>query len=179
MKQRNPIAVFILGLVTFGIYSLYWAVKTKGEMNRMGERIPTAWMILIPFIGAIWWFWKYSEGVGHVTKEKMSGIMAFILLLLLGNIGQAIVQDYFNKITVEVPVQAVTNPIIAPTEETSTIVMPTQEAPVDAIIAPVEQTYEMPQTPIEPSVPVQQPAPMTNVTPAATPPTTPFGPTPL
>lgn len=98
MKERNPIAVFLLPFVTFGIYSLYWAVKTKGEMNRLGENIPTAWIWLIPFIGIFWWFWKYSEGVEHVTKNKIGAILAFILLILLDNIGQAIVQDYFNKV---------------------------------------------------------------------------------
>ena len=97
MKQRSPIAVLLLPFITFGIYSWYWAVKTKGEMNQLGQSIPTAWIWLIPFVGIIWWYWKYSEGVENVTNEKLSGVLAFILLFLLGNIGQAIIQDYFNK----------------------------------------------------------------------------------
>ncbi|HSX52774.1 MAG TPA: DUF4234 domain-containing protein [Patescibacteria group bacterium] len=98
MKKRSPIVVFALGLVTLGFYSWYWAVVTKGEMNKQGEKIPTAWIWLIPFVGALWWYWKYSEGVGHITKDKMSGILAFILLLFLSIIGQAIIQDSFNKV---------------------------------------------------------------------------------
>ncbi len=98
MQKRSPIAVFLLPFVTFGIYSWYWAVKTKGEMNKLGEDIPTAWIWLIPFVGGVWWMWKYSEGVEHVTKEKITGIIAFLVLFLLGNIGQAIVQDSFNKV---------------------------------------------------------------------------------
>ena len=43
MKHRSPIAVFLLPLITFGIYSIYWKVKTKGEMNEKGAQIPTAW----------------------------------------------------------------------------------------------------------------------------------------
>ncbi len=97
MKQRSPIAVFLLPFITFGIYSLYWMVKTKGEMNEKGSKIPTAWLIIVPFVN-IWWMWKYGEGVGEVTNEKMSGVIAFILMLLLGNIGQAIIQDSFNKV---------------------------------------------------------------------------------
>lgn len=98
MQQRSPIAVFLLGFITCGLYSWYWAVKTKGEMNKLGESIPTAWIWLIPFIGVIWWYWKYSEGVGHVTNEKLNGVLAFILLYMLHTIGQAIIQDSFNKI---------------------------------------------------------------------------------
>ena len=97
MKQRNPIAVFLLPFITLGIYSWYWLVKTKGEMNKLGESIPTAWIWLIPFVGVIWWLWKYSEGVERVTNEKLGGILSFVLLFLLGNIGNAIIQDTFNK----------------------------------------------------------------------------------
>lgn len=108
MKERNPLAVFLLPFVTFGIYSWYWAVKTKGEMNALGENIPTAWIWLIPFVGSLWWFWKYSEGVEHVSKGKLSGVLAFILLILLGNIGETIVQDTFNKLpSTQPPAKAV------------------------------------------------------------------------
>ena len=114
MKHRSPIAVFLLGLVTFGFYSWYWAVKTKGEMNKLGENIPTAWMWLIPFVGGIWWYWRYSEGVEHVTRKELNWVVALLVLLLLSNIGQAIVQDFFNKVE---PVSAggpVANPGVQP-----------------------------------------------------------------
>ena len=103
MKNRNPFLVFLLGLITCGLYSWYWAVKTKGEMNKLGEKIPTAWIWLIPIVGPIWWYWKYSEGVEHVTKEKLSGVLAFVVLFLLGEIGQAIVQNSFNGIQALAP----------------------------------------------------------------------------
>lgn len=98
MKKRSPTAVFFLSIITLFIYSWYWDVKTKGEMNKLGEKIPTAWIWLIPFVGSIWWYWKYSEGVEHVTHKELNGVLAFILLMLLPIIGQAIIQDFFNKI---------------------------------------------------------------------------------
>lgn len=97
MKKRSPFAVFLFPLITFGIYYLYWMVKTKGEMNEKGATIPSAWLIIVPIVN-IWWLWKYSEGVGHVTNENLQGVLAFILLWLLGPIGGAIVQDSFNKV---------------------------------------------------------------------------------
>ncbi len=97
MKRRNPLAVFFLSLITFGIYGIVWYVKTKNEMNRLGAKIPTAWLIIIPLVN-IYWMWKYSEGVGQVTKGEMSAPIAFILLFVLGYIGAAIIQLDFNKI---------------------------------------------------------------------------------
>ncbi|MDQ3065083.1 MAG: DUF4234 domain-containing protein [bacterium] len=102
MKNRSVAAVLLLPFVTIGIYSIYWSVSTKGEMNKLGANIPTAWLLIVPFVN-IWWMWKYSEGVEKVTGEKMTAVLAFILQFLLGFIGQAIVQDSFNKIAVSAP----------------------------------------------------------------------------
>ena len=97
MQKRSPLAVFFLSLITFGIYAIVWQVKTKGELNRLGAQIPTAWLLIVPFVNW-YWLWKYSEGVEHVTGGKMSGVMAFVLLFLLGFIGMAILQNEFNKL---------------------------------------------------------------------------------
>lgn len=97
MKKRNPAAVLLLPFVTFGIYNLVWFVKTKNEMNKLGAEIPTAWLIIIPFVN-IYWMYKYSVGVDHVTGGKMSAVLAFILLWILGPIGSCIVQVDFNKV---------------------------------------------------------------------------------
>src|SRR5580693_4903194 len=99
MKKRSPIFVFLVGFVTIFIYSWYWLVKTKGEMNKQGQKIPTAFIWLIPIVGFIWWDWKYSEGVENVTNKEINKVLAFVVLYLLGPIGHAIIQDYFNKVT--------------------------------------------------------------------------------
>ena len=70
MKTRNPALVIIFSIVTLGIYALYWFVKTKRKMNSIGVSIPTAWLIIIPFVN-IYWLWKYCDGVEVVTKEKL------------------------------------------------------------------------------------------------------------
>ena len=33
MTTRGPMMVFLLTIVTFGLYALYWMVVTKNEMN--------------------------------------------------------------------------------------------------------------------------------------------------
>jgi hypothetical protein len=113
MKKRSPVAVLLLPFVTFGIYGIYWQVKTKVEMNSVGASIPTAWLLIVPIVN-IWWLWKYSEGVDKVTNGKMSGVLAFILLFLLGFIGGAIIQSSFNQVASGAPAPAAA-PMATPT----------------------------------------------------------------
>jgi hypothetical protein len=112
MKKRNLIAVFVLSMVTFGIYPIVWAVKTKNEMNALGAQIPTAWLIIVPLVN-IYWIWKYSEGVEHVTGGEMSTVIAFTLQFLLGVIGYMIIQNEFNKIADNASATLETAPQIA------------------------------------------------------------------
>lgn len=51
MKQRNPVVVFILSLITFGIYDIYWLVTTKKELNqRTSVHTPTIWLLFSPIV---------------------------------------------------------------------------------------------------------------------------------
>src|SRR5262245_31345335 len=96
MNKRSVAAVIILTIVTFGIYSLVWFVKTKGEMVKHGADIPSAILIIIP-IANIYWQWKWSGGVEHVTRGKASQAVTFLLIFLLGLIGMAVVQSWLNR----------------------------------------------------------------------------------
>ena len=97
MQHRDPIMVILLSIITLGIYGLFWYVVTKNEMNTKGAQIPTAWLIIIPFVN-IWWYWKFCEGVELVTNKGMGVAVAFLLLWLLGAIGEAIIQNELNKV---------------------------------------------------------------------------------
>ncbi len=97
MQHRDPIMVFFLSLITFGIYALVWYVRTKNEMNAKGAQIPTAWLLIIPFV-SYFWLWKFCEGVDVVTNKEMGAGIAFLLVLFLGIIGMAIIQDKLNKV---------------------------------------------------------------------------------
>ena len=98
MTNRSPILVFVLGFFTCGIYYLYWLVCTKIEMNNCGADIPTAWLLIIPFVN-IWWFWRWSQGVEKITGSALNAATAFLLNILLGYVGGAIAQSYFNKVS--------------------------------------------------------------------------------
>jgi hypothetical protein len=98
MEKRSPIAVFLLPLVTFGIYGLVWFYKTKEEMVSKGAEIPTFILVFIPII-SLFWLWKYCLGVEKVTGGETSAAVAFLLLFFLGTIGMALLQSNFNKVS--------------------------------------------------------------------------------
>lgn len=97
MTKRSPAVVVVLGLLTLFIYPLYWAVKTTGEINRTyGTSVPTGWLYIVPFV-QWWWMWKFGTGVEAATRGKLSQVITFILLFLIGPIGMAIVQAKLNE----------------------------------------------------------------------------------
>lgn len=98
MTKKSPIAVLLLPFVTFGIYTLVWIVKAKGELVDKGADIPTSWLLVIPFAN-IYYLWKWGQGAAMVvSKKSFSSVEAFLMMLFLGPIGCAIIQSKFNKI---------------------------------------------------------------------------------
>lgn len=97
IKYRNVVVVYLLGFITFGIYFLYWMVKTKGEINRMGGDIPTSFLIIVP-IANLYWIYKYCDCFSVYVKKDNNGILWFILYLVSsGLVMPAIVQIELNK----------------------------------------------------------------------------------
>lgn len=156
MKKRSLFAVFILPFVTFGVYGVVWAVKTKGEMNRLGAKIPTAWLLLIPFVN-FYWYYKYSEGVEQITNHKMSTVVVFLLEIFLGVIGNTILQSEFNKLS-DIAQPMVTNPttpVAASIDDINhTSVDMSSEQPNTTLVAPVTATVAT-ATPFTPSAPTE------------------------
>ena len=94
LKHRSAAAVFWLPLITFGIYSIVWFAKTRGDMARNGAKAMTTWWLLVPF-AFFWYFWSLSKAIEKVTGASTGANYA--LLLLLGWIGQAFVQGRINR----------------------------------------------------------------------------------
>lgn len=98
MKKRSLAGVIIFPFLTLGIYTLYWLVSTKRELNQKGAGIPTAWLIIIPIVNW-WWIWKYFDGAKKVTDGKLDAILNFVLYFFLTIIiPMAICQNTYNKL---------------------------------------------------------------------------------
>ena len=95
-ERRNIFLIYLLMLVTFGIYGIYWWVSTKNEINELGADIPSGWLIIIP-IANLYWTYKYCEGFSKYVKEDDNTILWFILYIVAGIIMPAIVQSELTK----------------------------------------------------------------------------------
>jgi hypothetical protein len=97
IEERNIVLVYVFSFITFGIYAIYWLVKTKGEINSLGGDIPTAWLIIVP-IANLYFIYKYCESFSLYVKKDDNAILWFILYVLVGIIMPAIVQSELNRI---------------------------------------------------------------------------------
>ena len=95
MMPRSPVTVLVLSIVTFGVYALIWQVKTKNEMNQAyAAEIPTAWLLLVPFVGPLYWMWKWSAGAEQATGT--SSISVFLLMIVLPIVGVPVMAAKFK-----------------------------------------------------------------------------------
>ncbi len=97
VKHRNLFLVYFFSMITFGVYYIYWVVSTKNEINGLGAKIPTAWLIIVP-IANIYWAYKYCEGFAQKVKKDNNAVLWFILYLLVGIVMPAIIQSELNKL---------------------------------------------------------------------------------
>jgi len=97
VNKRSLVKIYIFGIITLGIYFIYWLIKTKDEMNNLGAEIPTAWLLIIP-IANIYWLYKYAEGFSKTVCKDNNHILWFILFWLVPIIIPAIVQSELNKL---------------------------------------------------------------------------------
>jgi len=96
IQKRDLFVVILLLVVTLGLYFIYWGVKTKGELCRMGAKIPTAWLLIVPF--AYFYFWyKYAEAFTIFVKKGSDPMGYFLLMALLPWVGIVLLQSEFNK----------------------------------------------------------------------------------
>ena len=97
IEHRNIFLIYLFSFITFGIYSLYWFVSTKEDINSLGGSIPTAWLLLVPLVN-FYWIYKYSEYFSVKVKKDNSPMLWFLLSLFVGIIIPAIVQSELNNL---------------------------------------------------------------------------------
>ena len=101
VKYRNPFLVIVFGIITFGIYSIYWLVSTTNELRGLTSTAPNPWhllWILVPFVGffvQLWYYWQYSAAIEEISD--FSGVLLFVLWLIISPVAMIIAQIQLNK----------------------------------------------------------------------------------
>ena len=100
IKNRNPLVVLLLVLVTCGFYGLFWLYATSGELHDKGklEMSPVLLLLLalIPFVN-LYAFWKYCAAIGSLSEESFNPIVLFIILLVFFPAFYVLAQMDLNK----------------------------------------------------------------------------------
>ncbi|MFW6046222.1 MAG: DUF4234 domain-containing protein [Candidatus Woesearchaeota archaeon] len=97
VKNRNILLVYIYSIITFGIYGIYWFVSTKNEMNKLGAKIPTAWLLIVPIVN-FYWAYKYCEGYSKHVRKDNNAILWFVVYIFAGFLIPLFVQSELNKL---------------------------------------------------------------------------------
>ena len=100
IKERNPLVVILLTLITCGFYGLFWLYATSDELNSKGslEMSPVLIILLcfIPFVN-LFAIWKYCAGIEKLSGGNTSGILLFILAIIFFPAFYFIAQSELNK----------------------------------------------------------------------------------
>jgi len=107
MKQRSPLAVVGLSIITLGIYDLYWLAVTRRELNAKTEiKVPSIWVLISPaivLIGAYILLFVAVISKNPATQYQIqqtqtpnSGIaLLSFVLILIGFIASAIISVFW------------------------------------------------------------------------------------
>lgn len=98
MRRRSGLAVLVLCLASALAFAVVWLCQTRRDMNRLGARIPTPWLLVTP-ITALYFAWCWAEGARLVTANRITTVSAFLSLCLLGPLGMARLQEGFNALS--------------------------------------------------------------------------------
>lgn len=113
-KLRNPFGVFGLGLITLGIYLIFWWYYVNREMRDYGKakgydlgENPTnsalalfpGGLIIVPALISLWRGTKRVQATQRVADEEpLNGWIALVIYLVIGFVFAPYLQSELNKV---------------------------------------------------------------------------------
>ena len=95
LKGISFVKLFLLSIVTVGIYAVYWFILVKRSLVEKGEiHLPTSWLIIVP-IANVYLAWKVFESLEKVSKGKLNALMIMLISLAFFPVAVIIVHDWF------------------------------------------------------------------------------------
>jgi len=105
MKHREVWKVIVFGIITLGIYDIYWLYSTRKEMVALGQKIPRLIILFLPIIALlatalIQFIAGLASGSASVNGDMTRGVPAVvniitILLGVLSVIGMIVISIYW------------------------------------------------------------------------------------
>lgn len=114
-RERSPIIVIVLSLVTCGIYTLYWIYKMSEELQSESQNedstspgIELLLVLVTCGLYMFYWYYKYAKMIldiqvsRNISMPDDNAILYIILIVFgLSPIAMAIMQSSANKLWVQ------------------------------------------------------------------------------
>lgn len=113
-KIRNPLGVIGLGLITLGIYTIFWYYFINKELAEMGKARNTdelgtspgtsvlaitlgVFIIVPPFVSVYKTWVRKCKAEDAVGTDGMEAGLGFLLSILIGPVGQYLLQSNLDR----------------------------------------------------------------------------------
>lgn len=88
MQNRELWKVIVLGIITLGIYDLYWVYKTRQEMVEKGAKIPPVILLFMPMLilfALMSLLLLFNSATGGPSADNAAGtgaVVNFVIILI-------------------------------------------------------------------------------------------------
>ena len=99
-EKRSPVKVILFGLITFGLYALYWAHQVNKQFESAdpsGQSAVVRTVLLIVPVVNLYGFWVFAGSAARHAPSQ-SQIVYFLTNLVLPPIGWYLVQSGINEV---------------------------------------------------------------------------------
>ncbi len=88
MKKKNPLAIFLINLLTLGFYGLYWVIGSMEDLNKLAKKtlfnVNFTKKMLMSTLGAyLATFWGIGYKVYETIDDPSSFASRFFMALLI------------------------------------------------------------------------------------------------
>ena len=100
VKNRNPLFVVGVSIITLFIYAVYWFYQTRQELNDLNAETMSPVLALIGlfvFPVNLYVIWKYVKAVETVSNKAQSAVVLLILWIVFLPAAQYLTQVELNK----------------------------------------------------------------------------------
>jgi len=97
ISKRNIAMIYILTIVTFGIYGIIWLYYVHKDIQALGGELPSFILALIP-IASIYYLYRLALEFAKVVGEEDKGLTYFLIFMLVSIAMPFIVQSKLNKL---------------------------------------------------------------------------------
>lgn len=83
LNRPSSSKIWLLSLLTFGLYFYYWCSHSRADVNRAAKLaiVPTCWYFLVPGLN-YYWMWLYAGALQKVSFGRIKATDVFLVYVI-------------------------------------------------------------------------------------------------